>query len=106
MSPADANGSAYVGKNDKGEPLNAQDFQKVQQEQQRKMMEESKNGRPYINNWNNQYIGGIGLDPQQSGRSNHIGQFNIELSKVKKLVLSVNRRTVYVFDKIKLDQNN
>lgn len=109
ISPADASGSPYVGYNAKGEPLNAQDHQRLQQEEQKKMMEDMQKGiTRNMNTWNRGYIGAVTLDPNSNrGRMEGIivGQLNLDSSRIKKLVLNYSRRTVYVFDKIRLDPN-
>ena len=114
LAPADESGQPYAGLNDKGEPISGAELRKTQEERNRKMMEDQKAGKPYDYYRNgmmmNNFIQSINLDP-----SNPYGQLsttgiinaaiNIDGSKIKKLSVSISNRTVFVFDKIKLDGN-
>lgn len=106
ISAADVKGNPFVFANGKGEPLTMPEFQKLQREANHKLMEQPKNGVPLVDSrFSYQDIGRISLDPSQSGRTLDVGQFRIEMSKIRKLALNVSRQTVYVFDKIRLDPN-
>lgn len=110
LMPSDDSGTPYGGLNDKGDPISAAEAQKLREEESRKMMEASRTGKPYMTapRMMNNYVNGIGLDPRTisvNGRDTFTSAFNIEAGKIKKLGANVSRRTVFVFDKIKLDQN-
>ena len=113
--PADDSGAPYAGLNEKGEPISSEQMRKQREEENKKMMEASRAGKPYnyngINRLNGMnYIQSITLDPAYNyGRSPTTGMsnfgINVEASKIKKLSVSISNRTVFVFVKIKLDAN-
>jgi hypothetical protein len=114
LVPADDTGLPYAGLNDKGEPISQAEMQKLRDEANRKMMEDQKAGRPYeyskTMRMTSNYIQQIMLDPGFSyGVAQSKGLFNVainvEVSKIKKLSVTISNRTVFVFDKIKLDPN-
>jgi hypothetical protein len=110
LSPADDSGTPYSGLNTKGEPISAAEMRKIQEEENKKMMEAQKSGKSYMYNGMGRnmgsYIQSINLDPSNGARAGSIIQaINVDTSKIKKLSVNVSTRTVFVFDKIKLDAN-
>ena len=115
LTPADDSGIPFAGLNDKGEPISADEMRKQQEADMKKMMEAQKAGKPYEGirrggTMMNNYIQAIMLDPSgYNGMGRPSGQFssqvNVDAPKIKKLSVSISHRTVYVFDKIKLDAN-
>ena len=79
------------------------------------MMEAQRSGKPYnydsMNRMNGMnHIQSINLDPSFTyGRDPSTGIFNsavnMDMSKIKKLSVGISKRTVFVFDKIRLDAN-
>ncbi len=111
LTPADDSGVPYGGLDENGNPISAADAAKKREEEQKKMMEASRSGQPYSGRsmMMNNYIRSAGLDPLSVGRQGesvpHMLSINVEPSKLKKFSVTVQHRTVYVFDKIKLDKN-
>ncbi|MEI8281281.1 MAG: hypothetical protein WCG75_02640 [Armatimonadota bacterium] len=110
LSPADDSGMPYSGLNANGEPISAAEMRKMQEEENKKMMEAQKSGKPYAYNGMGRgmgnYIQSINLDPANDMRMGAMGRaINVDISKIKKLSVSISTRTVFVFDKIKLDAN-
>ena len=114
LTPADDSGTPYGGLDDKGNPISSTEFQKIQQEEQKKMMERSRTGGAYPMHSMNRYMGSINLDmlrlstmqnQGQGGGNSFVQQVNVEASKIKKFSVNKSTRTIYVFDKIKLDKD-
>ncbi len=110
LAPADDSGMPYSGLNANGEPISAAEMRKQQEEETKKMMEAQRSGKPYTYNGMNRnmgnYIQTINLDPSNGSRMGMMNQaINVDISKIKKLSVTVSKRTVFVFDKIRLDSN-
>ncbi|MBS1701916.1 MAG: hypothetical protein JST12_09665 [Armatimonadetes bacterium] len=111
LMPADDSGQPYGGLDDKGNPITQAEAQKQRADDQKKMLEAQQSGKPYdySRSMSNRYLLSLSLDPSylSSGGANitRMMQINVEPSKIKKLVGAVNHRTIFVFDKIKLDRN-
>ncbi len=115
LSPADDSGMPYAGLNEKGEPITTAELQRIREGENKKMMEAQRSGKPYnydsMNRMNGMnHIQSINLDPSFNyGRDPSTGIFisavNMDMSKIKKLSVGISKRTVFVFDKIKLDAN-
>ena len=110
LVPADDSGKPYGGLNDKGDPITQEEQRKLQMEENKKMMEAQQSGKPYnypagrMNGMN--YIQSVSLDPSNKYMNGaYHSMFNVDGSKIKKLAIGVSKRTVFVFDKIRLDSN-
>lgn len=103
--PADGNGKQYAGFDDKGNPVDSVQLQKIQIERQKKMKQDSKPGFPIGGRmFPGNFIQPLSIDPSANYANGvFTGSFNVASSKIKKIAISVNKRTVFVFDKIQLD---
>ncbi|HLP00270.1 MAG TPA: hypothetical protein VK171_16855 [Fimbriimonas sp.] len=106
LAPADDTGAPYGGLDANGNPISAAAAAKKREEDQKKMMEAAKAGKPYVGYQSiaPTYIQPIGLDPRNTAKVLMMA-VNVEPSKLKKFAVNVQHRTVYVFDKVKLDKN-
>ncbi len=108
LQPADESGQPYGGLDKEGNPITRAAAEKARQEQAQKMTEAAKSGKGYVSEGYqpSSYVQSASIDPMnQRGVSTIRLQFNVEPSKLKKIAISVQHRTVYVFDKIRLDKN-
>lgn len=106
LSPADESGAPYGGLDSDGNPMSAAAASKKREEDQKKMMEAARTGKAYsgYQGFNGNYIQPMTLDPSNTGASFAM-VVNVEPSKLKKFAVNVQRRSVFVFDKVKLDPN-
>jgi hypothetical protein len=113
LTPADESGSPYAAMNEKGDPISSEEQRKKMEEANKKMMDAQRAGKPYdyngmSRNGMNGYVQSITLDPSYNFGPSQTPMvmptmFNIEASKIKKIAINVSKRSVFVFDKIKLD---
>ena len=106
LTPADDTGKPFAGQNDKGEPVTAEEMRKQQADQKAG----NTLNNPRRSNYIGIYIQSFALDPSiRYGASEgplFVNQsLNLDASKVKKLSVAISIRSVFVFDKIKLDAN-
>ena len=106
LTPADDTGKPFAGQNDKGEPVTAEEMRKQQGDQKAG----NTLNNPRRSNYIGIYIQSFTLDPSIRYGSTEGPLFvnqslNLEASKVKKLSVAISKRTVFVFDKIRLDAN-
>lgn len=110
LSPADASGEAYGGLDKDGNPLTMAEANKRREEEQKKMMDAARAGKGYSSSmtYTNSYIQPITLDPSymtSGSKMVRMMMMNVEPSKIKNFAVGIQHRTVFVFDKVKLDKN-
>lgn len=106
LTPADDSGTPYGGLDANGNPISSAAANKKREEDQKKMMEAARAGKPYVGyqSIGPTYIQPMSLDPRSNAPSLTMA-VSVEPSKLKKFSVSVQHRTVYVFDNVKLDKN-
>lgn len=110
FSPADADGLPYIAYNAKHELMNSNQYSKQIGDWTERWNEAVKKGntsnRILQQNYFPSMITPMVVDnADMTRKGKYEGILDVSLSKVKKISFSVQKRTVYIFDSIKLDPN-
>ena len=110
LMAAGKDGRPFAATNRHDEPIYESQMKafEIEQQKRRSELDRLRNGAGDNDLWAvfNRRLTGIGLDPKVFGLNEAVGfRLRIDLSKVKSLSVSTQRRAVYVFDNIRLDPN-